>query len=554
MKLRTGATLQAGKYLLGQALGNEGVSVTYLATQTLLKQPVVIKALDPSLQVIQSFTPLRNRFTKETCLLACNQHPSLVRVLDFFQEEDLPFLVMEFVPGRTLQERVSTDGTLSEVEAIHYVRQIASALSVMHRSGLVHRNITPDAIIQREGTNLGVLVAIGLTHEIAMPNTLPINPFRPSSWKNDNRFAIDIYSLSATLYYLLTGEAPSGHISLDHYTWMSPIKQAILRGMTRNPEWQLQSIDEWLRLLPNTSLPLLTTKTPTSVPAPNGAKRVTSNGSSNGPSNGHSANGSTLRVAPNSSIPTKSASATAISARPTTQKTVSPKSQKPLQPSHRSMASSVRSLNLTKHLPKFLGLTVAATAAMGLGFGFALRLSAAKAPGTTILHPVQTFGEKAWKGTLNPGGGKASDVQVENQAGNDQQRSVDPPASSSSRTAAEEPVVQPKVTNPPVDSVPINPAPDPNLDVPVESPITPVSPIRRRAPAPVVTQPSVEPSDSPDPEPVLQPESGKTTVPSDPNSVVVPTYPAPPASSRPTRTRETAPPPVPPLGISESGD
>jgi eukaryotic-like serine/threonine-protein kinase len=551
MKLRTGATLQSGKYLLGQALGSEGVSVTYLATQTLLKQPVVIKALDPSLQVIQSFAQLKNRFTKETCLLACNQHPSLVRVLDFFQEEELPFLVMEHVPGRTLQERVSANGTLSEVEAIHYVRQIASALSVMHRNGLVHRNITPDAIIQREGTNLGVLVAIGLTHEIAMPNTLPINPFRPSSWKNDNRYAIDIYSLSATLYYLLTGEAPSGHINLDRYTWMSPIKQAILRGMTRNPEWQLQSIDDWLKLLPNTSLPLLTTRPPASALAQtqSSAKPVTSNG--------HSTNGSTLRVAPNSSTSTRSVPAAAVAAKPTTQKTIPPKSQKSSQKSQKSIVSSVRSFNLNKHLPKFLGLTVAATAAMGLGFGFALRLSAAKAPGTTILHPAQTFGEKAWKGTMNPSGGKASDVQVENQAGSYQQRSVDPPvssSSSSSRTAAEEPVVQPKVTNPPVDSVPVNPAPDPNLNVPVESPITPVSPIRRRAPAPVVTQPSVEPSYSPDPEPGLQPEPETRTAPSDPNSVIVPTYPAPPASSRPTRTRETAPPPVPPLGISESGD
>jgi serine/threonine-protein kinase len=544
MKLRTGATLQSGKYLLDQALGSEGVSVTYLATQTLLKQPVVIKALDPSLQVIQSFVQLKNRFTKETCLLACNQHPSLVRVLDFFQEEELPFLVMEHVPGRTLQERVSSNGTLSEVEAIHYVRQIASALGVMHRNGLVHRNITPDAIIQREGTNLGVLVAIGLTHEIAMPNTLPINPFRPSSWKNDNRYAIDIYSLSATLYYLLTGEAPSGHTNLDRYTWMSPIKQAILRGMTRNPEWQLQSIDDWLKLLPNTSLPLLTTKTPASIPTPSRAKPATSNG--------HSTNGSTLRVAPHSSVSTASTSTAAVAARPTTQKTISQKSQKPVQPPHRSIVSSVRSFNLNKHLPKFLGLTVAATAAMGLGFGFALRLSAAKAPGTTILHPAQTFDEKAWKGTMNPGGGKASDVQVENQAGNDQQRSAELPVSSS-RATTEEPAVQPKVTNPTLDPAPIKPAPDPTLNTPVESSITPVSPIRRRAPAPVVTQPTVEPSYTPDPEPVLQPDP-ETTVTPDSNSVVVPTYPAPPASSRPTRTRETAPPPVPPLGISESGD
>ncbi len=170
MKLQMGATLQSGKYQLNQVMGRESLGATYLAIQTLLQQPVVIKTLDPSLQITQRFPQLKIRFTEETRLLARCQHPSIVRVLDFFQEDGLPFLVMEHIPGQTLYEsfaarervRVSTQNAprLAEAEAIHYMRQIASALGVTHRSGLIHRNIRPEAIVRRQGTNLGILVGL----------------------------------------------------------------------------------------------------------------------------------------------------------------------------------------------------------------------------------------------------------------------------------------------------------------------------------------------------------------------------------------------------------
>jgi serine/threonine-protein kinase len=413
MKLQPGITLQGGKYLLNQPLGQGGVGATYLATQTLLKQAIVIKTLDPSWQVTQSFSQLKARFIEDMRLLACSQHSSIVRVFDFFQEEALPFLVMEHIPGQTLYDRITTEGTFSEVEALHYIRQVSSALSVAHRHGLIHRNLSPKTIIRKQGTNLAVLVGFGLGHDIVATHAPTQNPFAPPipNWDDGNRFAIDLYALSATLYYLLTGEVPTSSLNLDQKHWLNTTKHAILRGLTTSPQWQLQTIEDWLKLLPNTSLPLMTAQNQEAAPHQNAldhtaqtppSKSITTNGAT---VNGTAGNGTTKhkstnlpeisRPAANGTVPTK------LTATPT---------EKPSPPAVATVAghelrqqprsSIVRSLGAGRHLPKFLVLTIAAATAMGAGFGFALRISATKAPGTSILHPAQAFEEKEWKGSL----------------------------------------------------------------------------------------------------------------------------------------------------------
>lgn len=526
MKLQAGSTLQSGKYFLDRALGTEGMGATFLATQTLLQQPVVIKTLDPSLQVTQSFAQLNTLFIEETRLLARHQHPSIVRVLDFFQEENLPFLVMEYIPGKTLRERVIREGHLSEVEAVHYVRQIASALSVAHRGGLIHRNLSPDAIVQREGTNLGILVGFGLAHELAIPNTLQPNPFKPANSQSENRFAIDLYSLAATLYYLLAGEPPSENLSLDRAPWMTPIKQAILRGMSQDPEWQLQTVDDWLKLLPNTSLPLLATTPTGSASTQNGAKLPTLNGSTVMPSSNSSPSSNGSPSSNSATIgATNSATNGATAAKPTPILAVT---ADPKAPTMKPATPFSQSVGMSRHLPKFLGLTIAATAAMGLGFGFALRISAAKAPGTSILHPAQTFGEKDWKGTLNPSG-NLSDIPVENQLGDFQERPAETPPA-------------PRAADPALDTLPIKPIPSPELELPdVRRSIAPAPTRRRIKPAPVETEPPVEPSYIPDPDPLPQKSPANPLPPaSSTTPELPPVTPAPQTNS----TREAAPTPA----------
>ncbi|MCY7278814.1 MAG: serine/threonine protein kinase, partial [Phormidesmis sp. CAN_BIN44] len=388
MKLTPGMTLQSGKYLLNQALGEEGLGITYLATQTLLNQIVVIKTLDSSLQVTRSFPQLHQRFVEETRLLARSQHPSIVRVLDFFQEENLPFLVMEHVPGHTLAEQIKFNGALPEAEAIHYIRQIGSAIEIAHRNGLVHCNLKPSSIIRRPGTKLAVLVGFGIAHEVASAvnppqmNRFDFNEFAPPNelWSAENRFAIDLYSLSAILYYLLSARSP-GSLQFDQ-SWNPAIKQAILRGMTSDGTRRPQTIADWLSLLPREAVPLASATALLTTPSQPAqavesvlevAKKQVA-----------STIATSLPVLPKSE-PVKAATLQEdnLATKRPFPVTIAPQ-KPPSAPklisailSHKlSLASMAIPLGISRHLPKFLGITSAAAVSIGVGFGLALRFSA----------------------------------------------------------------------------------------------------------------------------------------------------------------------------------
>ncbi|NDJ18199.1 serine/threonine-protein kinase [Myxacorys almedinensis] len=504
MKLQTGATLQNGKYLLSQALGGDGVGATYLATQTLLNQGVVIKTLDPSLQITRSFPQLKERFIEEVRLLARTQHPSIVRVLDFFEEDQLPCLVMELISGRGLATLVSTTGALPEAEAIHYVRQAGSALSAAHAHGLIHRNIQPRSLICRQGTNLAVLVGFGFAHDLASASlpAAPANPFTPS-WEVERAIAIDRYGLAATLYYLLSGQSPMAQMSLDQHPWSDTTKEAILLGM--NPVMQSQPVEDWLRILPNTTLPLVGTSPafewtapPRPAPSPPAIvgdglpnvieRKAVEQDVPNRVEIGVERTVNRPLVPPPPPPPLKITQPTAtlngFSTPPPPSIVTQPLTQRPI----------ATYTGMRRHFPKFLILTGASAIALGLGFGLALRISAAKAPGASIFHPAQTFRDRDWKGTLSPEV-DLSDIPVEQAPGNYGSKppittdwtiptnSLDTPAS---RLAPPEVDLSPEMepTLPPRPET--SPLPDPDvLDVapPIEEPaysppeLAPVRPI-----------------------------------------------------------------------------
>ncbi|MBD1822239.1 protein kinase [Cyanobacteria bacterium FACHB-DQ100] len=527
MKLRIGASLQNGKYQLNQVLGRESLGATYLATQTLLQQSVVIKTIDPSLQVMQSFPQLKTRFIEETRLLARSQHPSIVRVLDFFQEDGLPFLVMEYIPGQTLHDRISTFNAphLTEAEAIHYLRQVASALSVAHRNGLIHRNIRPETIVRRQGTNLGVLVGFGFAHDLAPP--VEKSPFLPldANWSQDNRFAIDLYSLAATLYFILTGQFPNGSPSLEHHSWSPATKQAIFRGLTRDPQWQLQTADEWLRLLPNTTLPLMATN-----PTSNGANSAANNIVQSTPTTGNSTssqNGRGRSIEPEVTLASFPVQNGRSAAPPTKAPTAPPAPTLTALPTTAVEATPASAVLVspTPRLPKSLVLTMVTAGAIGVGFGLALRISATKAPGTTLLQPVQPFPEKEWKGTLNPNDKDAADLPLESSSANSNKTPLKPVT----------PEVDRSIYTPPKIETP-SPEPIRPRRHPLTEEIVPTNPVKPK--------PSVEPS-----EPEIEPTEPLPETSTTPEPVVPPaTAPAPvaPAPLKPSSREVTPTPPTTP--------
>jgi serine/threonine protein kinase len=538
MKLRTGATLQNGKYLLSQALDSDSVGATYLATQMLLNQGVVIKTLDPSLQVTRSFPQLKTRFIEEVRLLARTQHPSIVRVLDFFHEDNLPFLVMEFVPGQPLASLIATAGALSEAEAVHYIRQAGSAVSAAHQNGLIHRNIQPRSILRRHATNLGILVGFGFAHELAsasLPAT-QINSYVPT-WDVDSATAIDRYGLATTLYYLLSGHAPEGQLSLDHQPWSPTTKEAILQGISQTT--QAQSIEDWLRLLPNTTLPLVgaaptpAAAKPTPPPRPVTSRPTASQNGSPKPAELPSFGAANHISTPPPPPPLKivhPATAGASTARETAEHTAQPLTQRPIA------AYS----GMSRHMPKFLAITVASAATLGVGFGLALRISAAKAPGTSMFHPAQTFADRDWKGTLSPNG-DLPDVPIEKAPGQYDDKSSTPADKTNPKATERGSVDVPTPQVTPLSepqSLKLQRSATPKFTTPQQTPSSPINaaPISAETPA---YSPAESPSAPAAPKAAPEPAASgvEPVAPSAPDVA-----PVPPTSGTPTGNQRETPP------------
>jgi serine/threonine protein kinase len=271
MHLTASKVLQNGKYVLDSVMGQGGFGITYKATHTYLGQTVAIKTLQENLRQQENFAQFRQQFIAEAQRLAKCQHPNIVRVLDFFEEGGLPYMVMDCIPGSTLGELIQTGQRLPEAQAIHYIRQIGAALSVVHQNGLLHRDVKPHNIIRREGTDSVILIDFGIAREFTAGVTqtqtsllsagyAPLEQYIPRHKRSP---ATDIYALAATLYYLVTGQPPVAAVLRDRLPLVSPrqlvpnlsgaLEQAILHGLEQEAELRPQTVETWLALLPENS-------------------------------------------------------------------------------------------------------------------------------------------------------------------------------------------------------------------------------------------------------------------------------------------------------------
>ena len=268
MNSLVGTTLQGGKYTLISELGRGGFGVTYQATHHYLHQPVVIKTLHDSWQASPDFHRFQRQFQDEARRLALCLHPHIVRVHDFFLEAGIPYLVMDYIAGKTLQRLIQEQGPLPEDLAMHYVRQIGSALQVVHGNGLLHRDIKPQNIILRQGTQDVVLIDFGIAREfsselsqthtnIVTDGYAPLEQYLPQAPRTP---ATDVYGLAATLYMLLTGAVPTAAVLRDRTPMPTPrdlnpqtspdVNQAVMRGMAVEIAHRPPTVEDWLSLLP----------------------------------------------------------------------------------------------------------------------------------------------------------------------------------------------------------------------------------------------------------------------------------------------------------------
>jgi serine/threonine-protein kinase len=177
-------------------------------------------------------------------------------------------MVMDYIPGQTLDLVVFPDQPLPEETAIHYIRQIGAALQVVHRNNLLHRDVKPQNIILRSCTQEVVLIDFGIAREFTPGSTqthtgmvsdgyAPIEQYLSQAPRTP---ATDVYGLAATLYTLLTAKVPIAASLRDRVPMPAPrdlqpqlsvaVNQAVMRGMAVEARFRPTTLAEWLSLLP----------------------------------------------------------------------------------------------------------------------------------------------------------------------------------------------------------------------------------------------------------------------------------------------------------------
>ncbi len=215
-------TLDA-RYLLERRLGQGGMGVVFQARHIFLKTSHAIKVILPDL--VGNDPMLTTRFRQEALAAAAIRHPNIIAVTDFgVVRGTMPFLVMEFVRGRSLHDILTTEGAMSPQRAWEFISAIAAGVGAAHRQNIVHRDLKPLNIMVQDEVPIAEglkILDFGLAKiksgELlgsfvqAQTSGLMGSPFymAPEQWSDEEPDArADIYSLGVILYQMLAGEVP----------------------------------------------------------------------------------------------------------------------------------------------------------------------------------------------------------------------------------------------------------------------------------------------------------------------------------------------------------
>lgn len=278
--LPNNSTLQQGKYQINKILGEGGFGITYEGVDLTNARKVAIKENWPEKGMRQGTTIVwphtitpQNRqwqlkkFATEAEYIAQCSHPSIVKVYDWFEENNTAYMTMALVEGKPLSSILQEEGCLTGDRAKRYFLQIAEALKVVHDANLLHRDIKPENIIINRHDR-AVLIDFGATKEFVagqtrkMSVTLTVGyaPIEQYSYESKRWPATDIYALCASMYESLTGELPAPATerfateSLVPPRKLAPqidplLEQVILKGMNMKVQDRFQTVDELLKIL-----------------------------------------------------------------------------------------------------------------------------------------------------------------------------------------------------------------------------------------------------------------------------------------------------------------
>lgn len=253
---------ELGSVCIVEEIGSGGMATVYKGHQAKLARDVAVKVLPRDVQR-EDFLP---RFQREAQAIAKLRHPNIVAVHDFGQEEDLAYIIMDLVPGRTLADLIRDGLTLPK--AIEIVIQIGDALHCAHRKGIVHRDVKP-ANILIDGDGRPLLTDFGLAkflrtseqltkHGGLMGTIVYVAPEQAQGAEVDARS--DLYALGTVLYEMVTGQPPfEASIALRKLQESPPspkrispslpvaLEQVILKAIARSPDDRYQDALEMIQ-------------------------------------------------------------------------------------------------------------------------------------------------------------------------------------------------------------------------------------------------------------------------------------------------------------------
>ncbi|MGH3092705.1 MAG: serine/threonine-protein kinase, partial [Gaiellaceae bacterium] len=258
------------RYRVERELGHGGMSSVFLAHDEELDRPVAIKVLAAHLA---SEPGLYERFVREARMAARLSHPNVVQVFDAGEEDERPYIVMEYVPGRTVADELRSSGKLEAARVVDLALQVCGGLELAHSSGLVHRDVKPQNLLVRDdGTvkiaDFGIARAVEATNLTQIGSILGTAAYlSPEQAEGEPvTAAADIYSLGVVLYELLSGRTPYEFSSLadlvvkqreqairplsDLEPSVPPeLEAVVMRCLARNPDYRPSSAAELAREL-----------------------------------------------------------------------------------------------------------------------------------------------------------------------------------------------------------------------------------------------------------------------------------------------------------------
>lgn len=255
------------RYEILEKIGNGGMATVYKAKCHVLNRYVAVKILKDEFTTDSDFI---KRFNSEAQSAASLTHPNIVSIYDVGNEDNLYYIVMELIQGKTLKEIIVEDGILSWKWSVNIAIQIASALEVAHKNNIIHRDIKPHNIIITEDgiakvTDFGIAKAVSNSTITAFGTTIgSVHYFSPEHAKGGFTDAkSDLYSLGIVLYEMLTGKVPfdadtpvsvalkqvqEEPVEPREYNDEIPmsVNQIILKAMQKDPNCRYQNATEML--------------------------------------------------------------------------------------------------------------------------------------------------------------------------------------------------------------------------------------------------------------------------------------------------------------------